>query len=53
MWDTSYILMELVWTMLLLVPKLNEDTWKIGLIEVVWKVAGVVINTPIKSVVQF
>ena len=38
MWDTSYIPTELVWTVLLLIPMVNSDTWGIGLIEVVWKV---------------
>ena len=53
MWDTGYILTELGWTVLFLIPKVNTDTWGIGLLEVLWKVVEAVIGTRIKSVVQF
>ena len=49
MWETGSIPEELVWTVLVLIPKGNAD---IGLIEVVWKVVGTMIDTRIKSVVQ-
>ena len=38
--------------MLVLILKVNADTWGIGILEVFWKVVEVVINTRIKSVVQ-
>ena len=39
--------------MLVLIPKGNADTREIRLLEVVWKVAEVVINTWIKSAAEF
>ena len=36
-----------------LIPKGNKDTQGIGILEVVWKVAEVVIDTCIKTAVQF
>ena len=53
MWETGSIQTELVWTVLLMIPKENLDTWGIGLLEVVWKVVEAVTDTRIKSVVQF
>ena len=53
MWETGSILVELGWTIMVLISKVNADTWGIGLIEVVWKVVGEVIDNQIKSVVQF
>ena len=50
---TSFIPEELVWAALVLNPKGNADTWGIGILEVVWKVVEAVIDTWIKSVVQF
>ena len=44
---------ELGCTVLVLIQKLKTDTWVIGLLEVVWKVVEVVIDTRIKTVVQF
>ena len=38
---------------MLLIPKGNIYTWEIGLFEVVWKVVESVIDTRIKTVVQF
>ena len=40
--------MELGWTMLLLIPKVNVDTWVIGVLEVVCKKLEVVIDTGLK-----
>ena len=40
---TGEIPQELVWTVLILIPKGNTDTWGIGLIETLWKVAKVLI----------
>ena len=53
MWDTGYVQMELVWNVLLLIPKGNVYNWGVGFLEVVWKVVDAVIDTLIKSVVQF
>ena len=39
--------------MLVLIPKGNSDTQSIGLLEVVWKVAEVVIYTCIRITVKF
>ena len=41
------------WTVLVLILKANVDNQGIGLIEVVWEVVEAVIDTQIKSVVQF
>ena len=53
MWETGCILTKLGFSVLVMIPKLNADTQGIRLIEVVWKVAEAVIDTLIKSVVQF
>ena len=34
-------------------PKINKDTGGVGILEVVWKAVGAVIDTRIKTVVQF
>ena len=39
--------------MLVLIPKGDADTWVIGLLKFLWKVAGAVKDTCIKTVVQF
>ena len=52
MWETGYIPTELVWAVLVLIPKGNSDTWGIRILEVVWKVVEAAINARIKSVVQ-
>ena len=52
MWETGSILTELVWTVLVLILKVNVHNWGIGLLEVVWKVVEAVIDIWIKSVVQ-
>ena len=39
--------------MLVLISKGNADTWGIGMLYIVWKVAEAVIDTCIKSLVQF
>ena len=53
MWENGYIHVELVWIVLVLIPKLNADTGGIGLMEVVWKVVEAVMYIRIKTVVQF
>ena len=53
MWETGSILTELVWTVLVLILKVNVHNWGIGLLEVVWKLLEAVIDTKIKPVVQF
>ena len=37
---------------MVIIKKVNTDTWGIGMIEVVWKVGQAVIDTRIKLVVQ-
>ena len=39
--------------MLILTPKVNADTWGIGLLDIARKVVEAVIDTCIKTVVQF
>ena len=53
MWDTGSIPTELVWTFLMLILKGKADTQGIGLLEFVWKLTELVINTRIKSAVDF
>ena len=53
MWQTGSIPTELVWTVLVLITKGNRDTWGIGMLKVVWKVVEAVIDTQIRTVVQF
>ena len=53
MWETGSIMTDLGWILLLLITKGNADTWGIGLLEVFWKVVEAVIDTQIKSVIQF
>ena len=44
---------EIVWTVLLLIIKVNTYTQVIRMQEVVWKVVEAVINTRIELVAQF
>ena len=53
MWETGSISIELEWTLLVLITKGNSDTPGIGMLEVFWRVVEAVIDTPIKSLVQF
>ena len=53
MWENGSIPTELGWTVLVLIPKNNPDTWGIGLLEVVWKVVEAVIDTRIKKWYNF
>ena len=53
MWENGSIPKELGWTVFILIKKENTDTWGVGLLEVVLKVAEVVIDTQTKSVFQF
>ena len=52
MWENGSILTELGWTVLVLISKVNMNTWGIGMIEVAWKVEEALIDTRIKAVVQ-
>ena len=52
MWDTGSILAELEWTVLVLVTNINSDTQEIGLLEIVYKVLEVVIDTRVNAIVQ-
>ena len=38
---------------MVLTPKGNVDTWGIGLLEFIWKVVEAVIDTLIKTAIQF
>ena len=53
MWDTRPIQTKLGRTVLVLIPKVNADNGGIRMLEIVWKVVEAVIDTHIKSVVQF
>ena len=53
MLENGSISTELGWTFLVLIPKGNTDTRGIGLLEVVWEVVEAVIDTRVKTVVQF
>ena len=53
MWETGSIPTELWWNILVLIPKLTADTWGIRLLEVVYKLVEAVINTIIKSALDF
>ena len=53
MWSTGEISRELGWTILVLIPKLNTDTRGIGLLETLWKVVEAIINTRLRSSIQF
>ena len=45
--------MELGWTLLVIIPKFGTYTQGIGMLEVMWKVVEGVIDTLVKSEVQF
>ena len=45
MWHTGGIPQELVWTVLVLIPKGTTDTRVIGLLETLWKVVEALIDT--------
>ena len=53
MWENGSIPTELGCTVLVMIPKGNTDTRGIGLLGVVWKVVEAVIDTRIKTGVQF
>ena len=41
------------WTILVLIPKGNKDTWGIGLLEILWNVVEAIINTCLWDSIQF
>ena len=53
MWQHVEIPAELIWTILVLVPNLNTDTWGVGLLETFWKVVEAIIDTRIKACSTF
>ena len=53
MWSTGEISQELVWTILVFIPKVNTDIQGIVLLETLWKVVEVIINTCLRSNIQF
>ena len=44
---------ELIWTILVLLPKGYAETWRVGLLEVLWKIVEDIIDTQIKMVATF
>ena len=48
-WGHGTIPIELLWTILILVPKGNADTRLIGLLGILWKVMEAIIDTCIKK----
>ena len=53
MWENGSIPTELGWDVLVIIPKGNEDTQGIGLLEVVCNVVEAMIYTRIKTEVQY
>ena len=49
---TGYIPLDLIWTVLVLITKGTIDTQGIGLLETLWKVVEVFIDTRLKSSLQ-
>ena len=49
MWRTGEIPQELVWMVLILIPKGTTDTRGIGLLETLWKVVEVLIDTCLRA----
>ena len=49
MWDNGKNTTELGWTVLFLFPKDSTYTWRIGMLEVMWKVVEGVIDNLVKS----
>ena len=43
----------LVWTILVLILKLNTYTWGIGLLETLWKVLEAIINAHLRASIHF
>ena len=52
MWQHRDIQRELGWTILVLITKGNTDTKGIGLLESMWKVVEVIINTRLRASVR-
>ena len=53
MWYHRTISTDLIFTILVLTPKVNTDTWGISFLEVLWKSVEAVINNRIKTAVKF
>ena len=51
-WQYGETLREIVWTILVLTPKGNTDTRGIGLLESLWKVVEVIIDTCLRASVR-
>ena len=51
-WHYGENLREIVWTILVLTPKGNTDTRGIGLLESLWKVVEVIIDTFLRASVR-
>ena len=49
LWHHREILMEMVWMILVLIPKGNTDTRRIGLLELLWKVVEAIIDTRLRE----
>ena len=53
MWQHGEIPTELVWTILVLIPKGNTNLWGIILLETLWKVAEAIIDTNTRASIRF
>ena len=53
MWDNGKNPTELGWTVLFIIPKDSTDTWRIGMLEVMWKVVEGLIYNHVKAAVKF
>ena len=51
-WCTGDIPQELVWTVMVLIPKGTTDTKDIGLLDTLWKVVEVIINICLRASLQ-
>ena len=52
MWFTGEITQDLVWNVIVLIPKGNTDKQDIGLLDTLWKVVEVLIDTHIYASLQ-
>ena len=52
MWHTGEIPQELGWTILVLIPKGNTNIQGIGLLETLWKVVEVLVDTRLRASLQ-
>ena len=53
MWRTGEIPQELVWNILVLIPKVSTDTWDLGLLDTLWNVVEAIIDTHLLASIHF